>query len=390
MAWLKRFVRRSHYSAPPSPAVDHPEPKTTTKPGVLLQRYLAVLVAERNLSAYTIRNYAADLGHLFGYLREHEVDPLELTRVSFRGYLASMMDAGVARGSITRRTSTARSFYKWLRLSGVMSEDPLANVRGPKQAKRLPHVLTVEHITQLIAAADAEHPAGLRDRALLELMYACGVRVSEAVSLDTGVIDLEQRTMMSPERATSSAASLWETRLAPQSSATCTAVAASWPKDEGAEPRSPTSSPAKQRGARNRSPQAARSKITRAVPESFWRAAVPAGGAAHRTEVRPRRRPRRARASSPAAAYVRDSSARRRRGPPCRAGIDGPRQPQYHADLPPRDRGAAAEGGRGLCRRARRDRRSHAASGDTHANRCRRRLYGRLQFVRPGVTGAPP
>src|SRR6185295_10493031 len=127
-------------SAPLPPAVDHPEPKTTSEADMLLQRYLAVLVAERNLSAYTVRNYAADLGHLFRYLREHQLDPLALTRISFRGYLASMMDAGVARGSITRRTSTARSFYKWLRLSGVMSNDPLANVRGPKQTKRLPHV----------------------------------------------------------------------------------------------------------------------------------------------------------------------------------------------------------------------------------------------------------
>lgn len=180
----------------PSSVIDPRAQDAITPAEALLGRYLAVLVAERNLSAYTVRNYTADLHHLFNYLDEHAVEPLELTRVSFRGYLASMMEADVARGSITRRTSTARSFYKWLRLTGVMREDPLANVRGPKQAKRLPHVLTLEHITQLISAADGEKPADLRDRALLELMYACGLRVSEAVSLDTGVIDLEQRSMI--------------------------------------------------------------------------------------------------------------------------------------------------------------------------------------------------
>lgn len=161
----------------------------------LLARYLAVLAAERNLSAYTIRNYAADLRHLFGFLDERGVPAVALTRLDFRGYLASLMQVGLAGGSITRKTSTARSFYKWLRLTGVLHEDPLANVRGPKQAKRLPQVLTLEHITQLISSADGAKPADLRDRAILELMYACGLRVSEVVSLDTGVVDLEQLSM---------------------------------------------------------------------------------------------------------------------------------------------------------------------------------------------------
>jgi len=162
----------------------------------LLDRYLAVLQAERNLSSYTARNYGADLRHLFGWLEEHGVEPLRLTRGDFRGYLASLIDAAVARGSVTRRVSTARSFYRWLRLTGVTSEDPLANVRGPKQPRRLPHVLDVAAITDLIASADSEEPAGLRDRALLELLYACGLRVSEAAGLDAGDVDLEQRTVV--------------------------------------------------------------------------------------------------------------------------------------------------------------------------------------------------
>ncbi len=182
--------------ATPPPAVAPTAPPDVARAEALLDRYLAVLVAERNLSAYTVRNYATDLRHLFVHLAEVGVSPLALTRVVFRGYLASLIDAGIARGSITRRTSTARSFYRWLRLGGQTQEDPLANVRGPKQPKRLPHVLTLEHITHLIAAADGDTPAGLRDRALLELLYACGLRVSEAVSLDAAAVDLEQRSMI--------------------------------------------------------------------------------------------------------------------------------------------------------------------------------------------------
>jgi site-specific recombinase XerD len=162
----------------------------------LLERYLAVLQAERNLSRFTVRNYATDLRHLFGWLDERNADPLRITRQVFRGYLASMIDAGVAQGSIARRVSTARSFYKWLRLVGELTDDPLANVSGPKQARRLPKALTLEDITNVIAAADGERPADLRDRALLEVMYACGLRVSEASALSLGDVDLDHNALL--------------------------------------------------------------------------------------------------------------------------------------------------------------------------------------------------
>jgi len=162
----------------------------------LLDRYLTALQAERNLSRFTVRNYATDLRHLFDWLAERTTDPLTLTRQVFRSYLASMIDAGTAQGSIARRVSTARSFYKWLRLVGALDADPLANVSGPKQARRLPKALTLEDITNVIAAADGERPADLRDRALLEVMYACGLRVSEASSLGLGDVDLEQNALL--------------------------------------------------------------------------------------------------------------------------------------------------------------------------------------------------
>jgi site-specific recombinase XerD len=162
----------------------------------LLARYLDVLEGERNLSRFTLRNYGTDLRHYFAYLEEHRIEPLAVTRVLFRGYLASMQQAGVAQGSVSRRVSTAKSFYRWLRLTGVMRDDPLAAVRGPKQAKPLPHVMTLEDITNLISAADGAKPADLRDRALLEAMYASGVRVSEAAGLDVHDVDLDALTML--------------------------------------------------------------------------------------------------------------------------------------------------------------------------------------------------
>jgi site-specific recombinase XerD len=172
------------------------EKDSPTQAEALLERYLSHLAVEKNLSVYTRRNYATDLRHLFAYLDEREMNPLAITRTTFRGYLASMMDAGTAQASIARRVSTARSFFRWLRLNDEITADPLANVSGPKQARRLPHTMSLEDITNLIAAADGERPADLRDRALLELMYASGLRVSEAAGLDVNHVDLEQMAVL--------------------------------------------------------------------------------------------------------------------------------------------------------------------------------------------------
>jgi site-specific recombinase XerD len=143
-----------------------------------------------------VRNYATDLRHFFAHLDERGIDPLEISRLLFRGYLASLVDSNVARASVTRKVSTAKSFYRWLRLTGVMTDDPLAGVHGPKQQRRLPHILDVSGISDLLAAADGDDPADLRDRALLEVLYACGLRVSEAAGLDVSAVDMEQRAMV--------------------------------------------------------------------------------------------------------------------------------------------------------------------------------------------------
>ena len=174
--------------------MDEPADPSTRYP--LLDRYLGSLAAERNLSPFTLRNYQADLTHLLGFLAGRNTSPNGVTRSVFRSYLASLIDAGMAQGSIVRRVSTARSFYRWLRLTGVLATDPLANVSLPKKPRRLPHALSLEDITNLIAAADGESRTAVRDRALLEVMYGAGVRVSEASALDVRHLDLERLTLL--------------------------------------------------------------------------------------------------------------------------------------------------------------------------------------------------
>ncbi len=163
----------------------------------LLEGYIRYLVAERNLSPYTLRNYRTDLLAFARHLEEAEgLGPLEVDRQAFRRYLARLWEEGVAPASISRKVSTARSFYRYLVRNGRLAADPLANVRGPKRERRLPSILTGEHLTALIESAEGDTPRALRNRALLELMYAAGVRLSEIVGMDVASVDLGEMTAL--------------------------------------------------------------------------------------------------------------------------------------------------------------------------------------------------
>ncbi|HXG41747.1 MAG TPA: site-specific tyrosine recombinase/integron integrase [Dehalococcoidia bacterium] len=158
------------------------------------EAYLRHLASERNLSPYTVRNYRNDLGHFFQFLARQGLDLASLTRQDFRLYLSELHQRGTAPASVARKVSTVRSFYRFLVREGALPASPLEQVRGPKRPRRLPSYLTYQHVAALIEAADDDSPQGLRDRALLELVYAAGVRLSEAVGLDLDDVDLEEAT----------------------------------------------------------------------------------------------------------------------------------------------------------------------------------------------------
>jgi len=144
----------------------------------------------RNLSPYTIRNYLSDLSHFLQFLQEEALSLQTLSRQAFRHYLARLSQDGVAPASIARKVSTIRTFLRFLVQEGHLEHDPLSGVRGPKRPRRLPAYLSPEQVTALIEVASGASPGELRDRALLELLYACGLRVSEVTGLDVGDVDL--------------------------------------------------------------------------------------------------------------------------------------------------------------------------------------------------------
>jgi site-specific recombinase XerD len=160
-----------------------------------IERYLLERGVGRNLSRFTLRNYRNDLRHFLDALGEGKVDFRAPSRVDLRRYLGDLLGSGMATASVTRKVSTIRSFYKYLRTTGELDNDPFFGVTGPRAPKRLPRYLQPADIVQLVSAADDPDPAGRRDRALLELLYAAGLRVSEVTGLDLSDLDLRDRVV---------------------------------------------------------------------------------------------------------------------------------------------------------------------------------------------------
>jgi site-specific recombinase XerD len=157
-----------------------------------LEAYLRELAAVGNRSPYTIRNYRNDIGHFLADCRARHLDPMTTTRQVFRAYLGTLRERNMVAASVTRRTSTVHGFYKYLLREGATERDLLFGIALPKRPKRLPHVLDPKTLDALLRAPDSATPQGLRDRAMLELLYGAGLRISELVSLDVGQLNLEE------------------------------------------------------------------------------------------------------------------------------------------------------------------------------------------------------
>ncbi len=163
----------------------------------LLRRYVKHLELERSISPLTVRNYTGDIQGFLDFLGNNGVDSLDkVNRSTMRLYLGWLHEKGIARASISRKLSALRSFYRYLARENLVEAEPLSTLSSPKLEKRLPTFLTHEEVARLIEAPDASTPHGLRDRAILELLYAAGLRVSEIVALDLKDIDLGSRQIV--------------------------------------------------------------------------------------------------------------------------------------------------------------------------------------------------
>jgi integrase/recombinase XerD len=158
--------------------------------------FLAYLEFERGLSRNTLEAYRSDLLQFGQHLRASGADVLTAGHADLAGFLDALAagagDRPAARpATLQRKAACLRSFYRHLRRENVIAHDPTADLRAPRKSQKLPKVLSRGDVDRLLRAPKGTDPGALRDRALLELMYACGLRASEAIDLEVGDIDLQ-------------------------------------------------------------------------------------------------------------------------------------------------------------------------------------------------------
>jgi integrase/recombinase XerD len=159
----------------------------------LIAEFINYLSVERGLAVNTLESYGRDLRQYAAYLAATDAGSFErATRAIVVGYLLHMQRQGKATATIARRLAALKAFYQYLVQERRMAEDPTANLESPKLERRLPRVLTVAEVEEILRQPDGSTPSGLRDRAMLELLYATGIRVSELTSLNMGDVNLGQ------------------------------------------------------------------------------------------------------------------------------------------------------------------------------------------------------
>jgi len=174
-----------------NPASDSLLPATQT----LLERYLDSVWVEKGLSQHTLDAYRQDLWSFSTWLQAQSGDLLQLSSAQMLKYLAMRHEQGYSSRSTARFLSCVRGFYRYLLRERLIAENPLALIQSPKLPRVLPKSLSEEDVEALLSAPDIEDPIGLRDRTMLELLYACGLRVSELVGLTLSQVNLRQQVV---------------------------------------------------------------------------------------------------------------------------------------------------------------------------------------------------
>ena len=162
-----------------------------------LNRFLELLAAEKGYSDNTIAAYLNDLTQFVEFLRTRPTGPVlephDCTAEVLKDYLPDMQGRGYASATVARKVAAVKSFFHFLTAQGIVNSDPTRGLESPRIEKRVPRILTPEEVDRLLAAPTyASGPKALRDRALLELLYATGMRVTELVTLEVGDLDLDK------------------------------------------------------------------------------------------------------------------------------------------------------------------------------------------------------
>jgi integrase/recombinase XerD len=153
--------------------------------------FLNYVRVERGLSANTLEAYGGDIAKFTAFLNKGHIALLDVKRDDVVDFLASLYRAGLDSRSVARHLVTVRNFFRFLVTDNIVENDPTVNLESPKIRQSLPSFLSVEEVDRLLSLPDVRTPLGLRDRAMLDVLYSCGLRVSELVGLHVGDIDFQ-------------------------------------------------------------------------------------------------------------------------------------------------------------------------------------------------------
>jgi len=197
-----------------------------------LRSFLDYLRLNRNASPHTIAAYDSDLSQFLDFvaadlkMARADLQPPHITLTAVRSYMADLYRQGQARSSVSRKLSALRTFSRYLRREGWIEGDPVALAAAPKREQKVPAHLSMAEMSTLLDTPDASEPLGKRDRAILELFYASGLRLSELVGLDVEDVNLSARMVRVMGKGA-------KERIVPFNDATRTSLAA-WLKERGA------------------------------------------------------------------------------------------------------------------------------------------------------------
>ncbi len=156
-----------------------------------IREYLAYLQVEKGLAKNSVESYERDLAKLKNWTEKNDFDLVKLTRQDLREWLIDLAGKNLSENSKRRIVSSLRGFYKFLQIDGHIAKNPAEDLAAPQKGFYLPKFLNQTDVENLLAMPDVETEIGLRDKAILELMYACGLRVSEAVDLKISDVDAD-------------------------------------------------------------------------------------------------------------------------------------------------------------------------------------------------------
>ena len=158
----------------------------------MLNKYRTYILLEQGLSENTREAYLRDVQKFLDYLKDEKIDIKDVNLEVIHRFSWTLVDIGISQRSIARQHSALRSFFKFLVLDGFIDSDPTELLESPKKSKHLPEVLTLDEVDAIIGVIDLSQPFGQRDRAIIEMLYSCGLRVSELCNLKLSDLFLEE------------------------------------------------------------------------------------------------------------------------------------------------------------------------------------------------------